>query len=98
MLQCRPEVLYGDFVACDRFDLMNEIEKIVLPTLILYGDDDQLTPVKYSQLLHSRIKGSKMEVLPDAGHMVMMEAPELFNKKIGEFIRELVNDSRIQGF
>ena len=98
MLQGRPEVLYGDFVACDRFDLMNEIEKIVLPTLILYGDDDQLTPVKYSQFLHSRIKGSKMEVLPDAGHMVMMETPQLFNKKIGEFMRELVKDSRIQGF
>lgn len=98
MLQCRPEVLYGDFVACDRFDLMSEIEKIVLPTLILCGEDDQLTPVKYSQSLQSRIKGSKMEVLPDAGHMVMMEAPELFNKKIGEFIRELAKDSRIQGF
>jgi len=91
-------VLYGDFVACDRFDLMSEIEKIVLPTLILYGEDDQLTPVKYSQFLHSRIKGSKMEVLPDAGHMVMMETPQLFNKKIGEFIRELAKDSRIQGF
>jgi pimeloyl-ACP methyl ester carboxylesterase len=98
MLQCRPEVLYGDFVACDRFDLMNEIEKIVLPTLILYGDDDQLTPVKYSQFLHSRIKGSKMEVLPDAGHMVMMESSQAFNEKIREFIRELVKDSRILGF
>jgi pimeloyl-ACP methyl ester carboxylesterase len=39
-----------------------------------------------------------MEVLPDAGHMVMMETPQLFNKKIGEFMRELVKDSRIQGF
>jgi pimeloyl-ACP methyl ester carboxylesterase len=98
MLQCRPEVLYGDFLACDQFDLINEIEKITSPTLILCGDDDQLTPVKYSQFLHSRIKGSKMEVLPNAGHMVMMESPQAFNEKIREFIRELVKDSRIQGF
>ncbi len=86
MLRCRPEVLYGDFLACDRFDLMNEIEKIGLPTLILCGEDDQLAPVKYSEFLRSRIKGSKMEILPDAGHMVMMEAPQLFNEKVKQFI------------
>jgi pimeloyl-ACP methyl ester carboxylesterase len=88
MLQCRPEVLYGDFLACDRFDLMNEVEKIDLPALILCGDDDQLTPVKYSQFLHSRIKGSRLEVVPNAGHMVMMESPQTFNGKIKGFILE----------
>ena len=86
MMRCRPEVLYGDFLACDRFDFMNELEKINLPTLILCGDEDELTPVKYSQFLHERIKGSKLEILPHAGHMVMMEAPEAFNQKVGEFI------------
>jgi len=86
MLQCRTEVLYGDFLACDRFDIAHEIEKIVLPTLILCGEDDQLTPVKYSQFLQSRIKGSTLEVLPNAGHMVMMESFQAFNEKIGEFI------------
>ena len=95
MLQCRPEVLYGDFLACDRFDLMNKVEKIVLPTLILCGDDDQLTPVKYSQFLNSRMKGSKLEVLPNAGHMVMMEAAQAFNGKVREFIFESSN--RVRG-
>ncbi|HUL38234.1 MAG TPA: alpha/beta hydrolase [Thermodesulfobacteriota bacterium] len=94
MLQCRPEVLYGDFLACDRFDLMNEVEKIDLPALIVCGDDDQLTPVKYSQFLYSRIKGSRLEVLPKAGHMVMMESPHEFNEKIKEFMLESVNKSR----
>jgi pimeloyl-ACP methyl ester carboxylesterase len=65
---------------------MNEVEKIGLPTLILCGDDDQLTPVKYSQFLHSRIKGSKLEILPNAGHMVMIESPHASNEKIREFI------------
>jgi len=86
MRQCRTEVLYGDFLACDRFDFIDEIEKIVRPTLILCGEDDQLTPVKYSQFLLSRIKGSKLEILPNAGHMVMMESPQAFNEKIREFI------------
>jgi pimeloyl-ACP methyl ester carboxylesterase len=87
MMRCRPEVLYGDFLACDRFDIMNEVEKIDLPTLVLCGDEDELTPVKYSQFIHSRIKGSRLGILPNAGHMVMMESPEAFNEKVGEFIR-----------
>lgn len=86
MRQCRAEVIYGDFLACDRFDIINEVEKMALPTLILCGEDDQLTPLKYSQFLQSQIKGSKLEVLPNAGHMVMMESPKGFNEKIKEFL------------
>jgi pimeloyl-ACP methyl ester carboxylesterase len=86
LLRCRPEVLYSDFLACDRFDIMNEVEKINLPTLVFCGDEDQLTPVKYSEFLHSRIKHSKIEILPNAGHLVMIESPQAFNEKIREFI------------
>jgi pimeloyl-ACP methyl ester carboxylesterase len=89
LMKCRPEVLYGDFLACDRFDIMNEVEKIDLPTLILCGEEDELTPVKYSHFLQNRMKGSKLEVLPHAGHMVMMEAAKAFNEKIGGFISTL---------
>jgi pimeloyl-ACP methyl ester carboxylesterase len=89
MLKCRPEVLHGDFSACDRFDVMKEVEKVNLPTLILCGEEDALTPVLYSQYLPSRIKGSKLAILPNAGHMVMMESAEAFNEKIREFIRAL---------
>jgi pimeloyl-ACP methyl ester carboxylesterase len=73
-------------LACDRFDIMNEVEKIDLPTLVLCGAEDELTPVKYSQFLHSRIRHSKIEILPNAGHMVMMELPQTFNEKIRKFI------------
>jgi pimeloyl-ACP methyl ester carboxylesterase len=86
MMRCRPEVVHGDFLACDRFNVMNEVDQIDLPTLILCGDEDELTPVKYSQFLHNRIKGSSLEVLSGAGHMVMMESPSAFNQKIRDFI------------
>jgi len=86
LLGVRPEILHGDYLACNRFDMMNEIEKINLPTLILCGDEDALTPVKYSQFLQNKIKGSRLEVISGAGHMVMMESPSLFNAKIKEFL------------
>ncbi len=84
--RCKPEVLYGDFVACDRFDMMDKVEKIHLPTLVICGNEDELTPVKYSQFLHRRIVGSRLEILPDAGHLVMLETPEAFNEKVAAFI------------
>jgi pimeloyl-ACP methyl ester carboxylesterase len=86
MLRCRLEVVHGDFLACDRFDVMNEVEKFDLPTLILCGEEDELTPVKYSQFLQGRIKGSRLEVLSNAGHMVMMESALAFNETIRAFI------------
>jgi pimeloyl-ACP methyl ester carboxylesterase len=95
MMRNRPAVLYGDFLACDRFNVMSEVEKIRIPTLILCGDVDELTPVKYSQFLQDRIKGSRLEVLSDAGHMVMMEAAEAFNEKTGEFILKTSSDKTV---
>ena len=90
LMQVRPEVLHGDFLACDRFDVMKEVGKIQLPTLIICGDEDEMTPVKYSQYLHDRIKGSRLEVLPKAGHMVMMESAEAFNEKVKAFVGDSV--------
>ena len=86
LMKCRPQVLYGDFLACDRFDLVKEIEKITLPTLMICGEEDELTPVKYSEFLQQHIQASQIEILPDAGHMVMMESPEAFNQRVREFI------------
>jgi pimeloyl-ACP methyl ester carboxylesterase len=87
MMRCQPEILYGDFMACHRFDVIHEVEKIDLPTLVLCGEEDELTPVKYSQFLHRQIKGSRLEIISNAGHMVMMEAPEAFNNNVLECIR-----------
>ena len=94
MKKCRPEVLYGDFLACNRFDLMNEVKTIDLAALIICGNEDELTPTKYSQYLHGQIKRSKLEILPDSGHMVMMESPQSFNEKVREFIVEVARSRR----
>jgi pimeloyl-ACP methyl ester carboxylesterase len=84
--KCKPEVLFRDFLACDRFDIMNEVRNINLPTLIICGLEDKLTPVKYATYLHQMIKGSRLQIISKAGHMVMMEAPRIFNEKLKEFI------------
>lgn len=86
MMKCSPEVIYGDFLACDRFNAMQILNTINLPTLIICGTEDALTPPKYSVYLHENIKGSRLVLIKDAGHMVMMEKPDEVNNAIIEFV------------
>ena len=89
MLKNSPDVLYGDFSACERFDIMEEVEGINNPTLIICGDQDALTPVKYSRYQAERISVSRLEVIVGAGHMVTLERPKQFNKKVETFLRSV---------
>lgn len=72
-------MLYRDLAACDIFDYMKRLGDIRLPTLIMCGVDDRMTPVKYSEFLHKQIPGSMLRVVPDAGHYVLREQPEVVN-------------------
>lgn len=90
LLCCPPEVLFGDFWACDRFDVTNQIGKIEVPTLVLCGEEDRLTPWSQAQDLARRIQTSTLETIPDAGHMVMIEAPGPFNEKVAAFVSEVM--------
>ncbi len=82
-----PEIAYNDFSLCNEFDTMNKIRQIRAPTLILCGNADKLTPQKYSLYLESKIKDSKLVMIKNAGHMLMLEKPEEVNYAIQEFIK-----------
>jgi pimeloyl-ACP methyl ester carboxylesterase len=86
MMKCKAEVIYGDFLACEEFDLMDSINKIKKPALIICGNDDLLTPPKYSEYLHKQIEGSQLVKIEDAGHMATLEKPDQVNKAIREWI------------
>jgi len=88
-LETSPLVVEGDFLACNAFDLMDEVEKISLPTLILCGTEDRLTPVRYAEYLHRKIRGSRLILVPGAGHMVMIERPEEMNQALDAFLQQL---------
>jgi pimeloyl-ACP methyl ester carboxylesterase len=81
-------VTLGDFQACNSFDVTAELGKITCPTLVICGDEDQLTPVKYSTFLHQQIPGSSLAVIPLAGHMVMLEQPASTNQIIQQFLSQ----------
>lgn len=77
-----------DFRACDAFDAMDRLGEIDLPTLVAVGEDDQMTPVKYSEHLRDAIPNAYLRVIENAGHMVMLERPEALNDAIAEFMTQ----------
>jgi pimeloyl-ACP methyl ester carboxylesterase len=85
-LENDPQVVHDDFAACDAFDVMGRLEEIRCPTLVLCGEDDKLTPAKYAHYLRDNIPGATLVVIPQAGHMVMVEQPEAVNQAIKEFL------------
>lgn len=88
-LQVPREVVIGDFQACDQFEVMDRIKELNLPTFIICGTEDKMTPIKYSQYLHSQVPGSRLELIPGAGHNVMLERPEEFNRALESFLAGL---------
>jgi pimeloyl-ACP methyl ester carboxylesterase len=76
MAETRQAVLYGDFLACDFFDVTEVVNKIRLPTLLICGSEDRMMPPNRSEYLRDQIEGARLHVLEGAGHMVMIERPE----------------------
>ncbi|TFG28158.1 alpha/beta hydrolase [Candidatus Thorarchaeota archaeon] len=85
--KCKPAIIRRDFAACNGFDIMETVSEIAHPTLIIVGEQDIMTPVKYSQYLHDNIPNSKMHVIPKAGHSVMLEQSYEFNTHVKEWMR-----------
>lgn len=81
---------YADFLACDRFDIREELPRINCPVLILCGEEDLMTPPKYSQFLAEHIRHSTLKLIPQAGHMLMLEKPAELTKEIQTFFDRIM--------
>jgi pimeloyl-ACP methyl ester carboxylesterase len=84
-----PAVTYGDWIADDTFDVMPRVREIRVPTLIMCGAEDRLTPVKYHRYLETQIPGAALAIIERAGHWVFWEQPEPFTRAVREFLERL---------
>lgn len=85
----RPAVTVGDFTACDRFDAMDRVGQIRLPTLVIVGEDDELTPPKYAEFMAKAIARARLVRIPRAGHFVPLEQPDEVNHALRTFLAGL---------
>jgi 3-oxoadipate enol-lactonase len=80
----------GDLMAmAERPDSVPMLASIRVPTLVVVGERDGLTPPADSEMMAATIPGAKLEVIPGAAHLSNMEEPEIFNKAVGDFLAGL---------
>ncbi|GAB4228959.1 MAG: alpha/beta hydrolase [Deltaproteobacteria bacterium] len=89
VLSTRPATFLADFHACNGFDVMNRLGEIRAPTLVVNGDADRLTPLKYAEYLAANIPGAVLKIIHGAGHLAMLEKPAEVNGAISAFVHSL---------
>ncbi|HET6881692.1 MAG TPA: alpha/beta fold hydrolase [Pirellulales bacterium] len=72
-----------------RPDMAALLPTIAIPTLVIVGADDALTPVDEMRRMAEAIPGARFKVVPDAGHLTPMENPLVFNAALAEFLEGL---------
>jgi pimeloyl-ACP methyl ester carboxylesterase len=70
-------------------DLRDVPPTIEVPTLLIYGDNDERAPTDVARQLHTTIAGSRLVMLRGAGHVCNIELPERFNDEVRQFLAEV---------
>jgi len=73
----------------DRVAIYDELPRITCPTLVMVGDQDVATVPAKAQRIHAAIPGSRLVVIPGAGHTSSAEEPEFVNAALAEFLRTI---------
>ncbi len=69
-----------------RADMTGALSGIKVPTAVLVGSQDKITPLPLSEVLRTRIPGAELHLIPDAGHFSNAENPAVFNERLLSFL------------
>ena len=73
----------------ERYETCSIFNKIAVPTLIICGKEDRITPLNQSEFLYRNIVNAKIKIIQNAGHVSNLEQPEVFNNFLKDFINSL---------
>jgi 3-oxoadipate enol-lactonase len=77
------QAIYG---VTDREPIADELDQVTAPTLVVVGADDLATPVVNAEAIHKLIPGSRLEIVPNAGHSSTIEQPDAISDLLETFI------------
>jgi pimeloyl-ACP methyl ester carboxylesterase len=87
MEACPPKTIEHALAAMrDRPDRSGELAQIKVPTLVIVGESDAITPPAVAESMVSKLPGAQLVVIKGAGHMSPMEQPEQVNRAIKSFL------------
>ncbi len=81
-----PEAYIDVMKAIFEIDFLSELAMVRVPTLVLWGERDEVTPIEHSRQIAERIPGAVLKTIPDAGHIANIDQPEAFNRHLAEFL------------
>ncbi len=85
-----PLAITGTLLAlAARTDTTESLSRIKVPSMILVGEHDTITPLSAAQAMHERIPNAELHVIPRSAHMSSLENPEVFNEKLLSFLRRV---------
>ncbi len=96
MLACTPTTRTDAPRSLIGFDLTAELSRIDIPTVVVCGTNDVITPPANARLLHNSIAGSRLEMLEGGGHMLMLERADDVNALIADVARK-PHEERVTG-
>ena len=70
----------------DNIAFTREAAAIRAPSLAIWGEQDEVTPLAHSQQIADTIPGARLETIPGAGHISNLDKPEAFNRLVGDFL------------
>lgn len=73
----------------ERSETCSKLNAIKVPVLVMVGSDDQITPLEAARLIHSKISGSTLRIIKNAGHLSNLEEPTEFNSQMKEFLASI---------
>jgi len=82
-------ITMGLTALAERSDTCSTLKDIAIPTLIICGREDEVTPLGQSEFMNAAIKGSILHVIDNAGHVSNLEHPLEFNKQLLDFLTAL---------
>ncbi|TMB61978.1 MAG: alpha/beta fold hydrolase [Chloroflexi bacterium] len=85
--QNKEAVAQASIAMAGRADSTKDLATIDVPTAVIVGEVDAITPLANAKTIHEGIKASTLAVIPDAGHIANIEAPEAFEKAIRDWLR-----------
>ncbi len=86
MLDAGTKTVYGDFLACSRFDLDEHLKEILVPVLVIASDCDRMVPLNVSQEMAGKLPNAKFVTLEGCGHFQHIEQTSRVATELSNFL------------
>jgi pimeloyl-ACP methyl ester carboxylesterase len=84
-----PAVAWAQRAMAARPDSFDTLGSVQVPTLVLVGAEDTISPPDDARAMADKVAGARLEILPRAGHLTALECPEEFNATLAAFLADL---------